>query len=355
MSLVRKAVVPAAWFGTRFLPATKSQPKEMLPIVDRPTIQFVVEEAIASGLHDILIITSSEKRSIEDHFDKDAELERRLAKDGKDAELSPLRRLSDLANIHYIRQKEPLGLGDALRYAHQHVEDEPFALLLGDTIVRSQEPCTQQLMRVFDFQGRSIIGLEKVPHDKVERYGIIAGKPINGRLYLLEDLIEKPTPAKAPSDLAIGGRYILTPRIFECIEKTPAGKNGEIQLTDAIRLMKNKEPVCGYHFEWRAARHRQPAGLRPDVHRVRPRARGHRAGRAGVPQDDAEVSRDPSLVIAEYRQPDIMQAGVDHESGIRSQESRLPSVCVIILNYNGRKLLGRFLPLIARTDYQPLE
>jgi UTP--glucose-1-phosphate uridylyltransferase len=249
MQVVRKAVIPAAGFGTRFLPATKSQPKEMLPIVDKPTIQFVVEEAIASGINDILIITSSDKRSIEDHFDKSAELERQLEAGGKAQELADMRRLSDLANIHYIRQKEPRGLGDALRYAHQHVEDEPFALLLGDTIVRSAEPCTKQLIAIFDFQGRSIVGLEKVPRDKVERYGIIAGRPINGRLYLIDDLIEKPSAANAPSDLAIGGRYILTPRVFECIEKTKPGKNGEIQLTDAIRLMKGIEPVYGYHFD----------------------------------------------------------------------------------------------------------
>ncbi|MBI5394714.1 MAG: NTP transferase domain-containing protein, partial [Verrucomicrobia bacterium] len=215
MSQVRKAVIPAAGFGTRFLPATKSQPKEMLPIVDKPAIQFVVEEAIASGLHDILIITSSEKRSIEDHFDKNADLEQVLEKSGRDKDLAAMRRLSDLANIHYIRQKDPLGLGDALRYAHQHVEDEPFALLLGDTIVRSEEPCTKQLLKIYDFQGRSIVGLEKVPRDKVERYGIIGGKAINGRLYLIDDLVEKPSPASAPSDLAIGGRYILTHRVFD--------------------------------------------------------------------------------------------------------------------------------------------
>ena len=244
---VTKAVIPAAGKGTRFLPATKAQPKEMLPIIDKPTIQYVVEEAIEAGLTDILIITSREKRALEDHFDRNADLEQALEKNGS-PEYEHLRRLSDLANIHYIRQKEPRGLGDAVYYARHHVGDQPFAVLLGDSIVTGDSPCIGQLMEVYEKRQSPIIGLENVPRELVSRYGIVGGEQIEDRLYRISRLVEKPSPDQAPTPLALGARYILTPDIFKEIEQTPPGKNDEIQLTDAIERLLAGRDIFGYHF-----------------------------------------------------------------------------------------------------------
>lgn len=244
---VTKAVIPAAGKGTRFLPATKAQPKEMLPIIDKPTIQYVVEEAVEAGLTDILIITSREKRALEDHFDRNADLEQALEKNGS-PEYEHLRRLNDLANIHYIRQKEPRGLGDAVYYARHHVGDQPFAVLLGDSIVTGDSPCIGQLMEVYEKRQSPIIGLENVPRELVSRYGIVGGEQIEDRLYRISHLVEKPSPDQAPTTLAIGARYILTPDIFKEIEQTPPGKNDEIQLTDAIERLLARRDIFGYHF-----------------------------------------------------------------------------------------------------------
>jgi UTP--glucose-1-phosphate uridylyltransferase len=246
---VTKAVIPAAGFGTRFLPATKAQPKEMLPIVDTPTIQFVVEEAVAAGITDILIITGRDKRSIEDHFDRNLELERRLSGSGKTALLRSMRRISEMAHIHYVRQSEQLGLGHAILQARCHVDNEPFAVLLGDTIIHSTQPCVGQLMKVYERFGGPVVGLEKVPLEKVSRYGIIRGSRLAPRVFRLTDLVEKPEPARAPSQLAIGGRYILTAEIFNYLERARPGKNGEIQLTDALLAQAQVMPVYGHHFE----------------------------------------------------------------------------------------------------------
>ncbi len=246
---VTKAVIPAAGFGTRFLPATKAQPKEMLPIVDTPTIQFVVEEAVAAGITDILIITGRDKRSIEDHFDRNLELERRLAGDGKTSVLRSLRRISEMAHIHYVRQSEQLGLGHAILQARYHVDNEPFAVLLGDTIVASETACVGQLMAIYERFGGPVVGLEKVAREKVSRYGIIGGPRLAPRVFRLSELVEKPEPARAPSRFAIGGRYILTPEIFNYLERAKPGKNGEIQLTDALFAQAQVMPVYGYHFE----------------------------------------------------------------------------------------------------------
>lgn len=247
--MINKAVIPSAGFGMRFLPATKAQPKEMLPIVDTPTIQFVVEEAVSSGIKDILIIIGKGKRAIEDHFDSSFELETEL-KEKQDTELlKEVKRISNLANIHFIRQKYLLGLGDAIYYAKQHVDNEPFAVLLGDTIIDSKEPCTTQMIKIFEKYSHSIIGLEEVLREKVSRYGIIAGDLVEENIYLLKDLIEKPSIDESPSTLAIGGRYILTPEIFKCIEKTQRGKGNEIQITDAIKILGKSQPLYGYKFD----------------------------------------------------------------------------------------------------------
>ncbi len=249
MKKVTKAVIPAAGRGTRFLPATKAQPKEMLPIVDTPTIQFVVEEAVASGIRDILIITGRDKRSIEDHFDKSLELEMCLERGRKTDMLHDIRKLSELAHIHYIRQSEQLGLGHAISYARYHMGNEPFAVLLGDTIIASKVPCVKQLVTAYEELGGPVVGLEQVDPDKVGRYGIIKGDPVGPRSFRLTGMVEKPSPDKAPSNYAIGGRYILTPDIFHYLDRTPAGMNGEIQLTDALRIQARHTPVFGHHFE----------------------------------------------------------------------------------------------------------
>jgi UTP--glucose-1-phosphate uridylyltransferase len=247
--MIRKAVIPAAGFGTRFLPASKSQPKEMLPIVDTPVIQYVVEEAVASGITDILMIIGRGKRSIEEHFDRNFELEEELIEQGKEQELTLIRHISSLANIHFVWQKELNGLGDAISYAKNHVGDEPFAVLLGDTIVRSKEPVTRQLIEIYERYQESVVALEEVESDKVSRYGIAGGEEIAERIYLISTLIEKPSPEEAPSRLAIAGRYVLTPEIFQYISLIKPGKNNEIQLTDALALMAESSAMYGYHFE----------------------------------------------------------------------------------------------------------
>ena len=249
--MIRKAVIPAAGFGTRLLPASKSQPKEMLPIVDTPTIQYVVEEAVAAGVTDILMIIGKGKRAIEEHFDRNFELEAELHDKGRKADLEQLRRISDLANIHFVWQKELRGLGDAVSYARSHVGCEPFLLLLGDTLIRSAKPVVRWLMDLHARYGESVVALETVDPSKVGLYGIVAGRPMGDDVYLIEDLVEKPAPAAAPSNLAIAARYALTPDIFDYIDKTPPGRNGEIQLTDAMRLMLKDHALYGARFEGR--------------------------------------------------------------------------------------------------------
>lgn len=249
--MVRKAVIPAAGFGTRFLPATKSQPKEMLTVVDTPTIQYVVEEAVASGITDILMIIGKSKRAIEEHFDRNFELEAELQEKGKLEELKAIRAISSMADIHFVWQKELLGLGDAVRHARAHVGSEPFAVLLGDTILESDVPVTKQLMDVYDRYHEPVVALEEVPLSKVSRYGVIKGSNIVDGQFLIEDFVEKPAPAEAPSNLAIAGRYIFTAEVFDFIDRTAAGKNNEIQLTDAMRLMAATRAMYGLRFRGR--------------------------------------------------------------------------------------------------------
>lgn len=248
--MIKKAVIPAAGLGTRFLPATKAQPKEMLPIIDTPTIQYVVQEAVDSGIEDILIISGKGKRAIEDHFDRNFELELALEKKNEQA-FNEIRNISDIAKIHYIRQKELKGLGDAIYHAKQHVGNEPFAVLLGDSVVTSVIPATQQLIDIYEQYKQIIIGVEKVPKEKVHRYGIVGGSKISETIYQLNEMIEKPNVDEAPSNLAVAGRYILTPEIFKAIEETHAGKNDEIQLTDALRIFLSRGSVYSYTFEGR--------------------------------------------------------------------------------------------------------
>ncbi|ALS26657.1 UTP--glucose-1-phosphate uridylyltransferase GalU [Paenibacillus cisolokensis] len=248
---VRKAIIPAAGLGTRFLPATKAQPKEMLPIVDKPTIQYIIEEAIASGIEDILIISGRGKRAIEDHFDKSFELEETLDKKGKTKELEQIRSISEMANIHYIRQKEPKGLGHAIWCARSFVGNEPFAVLLGDDIVQSQEPCLSQLIRVYSRYSSSVVGVQRVSDEDVSKYGIIAprGSAIEPSVFFLDTLVEKPSRKAAPSNYAIMGRYVLTPEIFDILEHQAPGAGGEIQLTDAIKKLNDLKNVLAYNFE----------------------------------------------------------------------------------------------------------
>ena len=247
--MIKKAVIPAAGLGTRFLPATKAQPKEMLPIIDTPTIQYVVQEAVDSGIEDILIITGKGKRSIEDHFDRNYELETRLEEKQDEALLLEMRRLSDMADIHFVRQRELNGLGDAIYYARHHVGNEPFAVLLGDTIMDSVIPVTQQLIDTYDQYRGTVIAVEEVPADKVNRYGIVGGTALSDSIMELNTLIEKPSIKAAPSNLAIAGRYILTPDIFAAIEQTAKGKNNEIQLTDAMLLLLKRENIYSHRIE----------------------------------------------------------------------------------------------------------
>lgn len=246
---IRKAIIPAAGFGTRFLPATKSQPKEMLPIVDTPTIQYVVEEAVAAGIRDILMVIGKSKRAIEEHFDRNFELEKELAEKGKTAELQAIRHISSMANIHFVWQKELKGLGDAILCGRDHVGNEPFAVLLGDTLIDARVPVTRQLLTEFDRYQESVCALEEVPRQKVSRYGVIKGKRVKNGLFLVEDFVEKPALAEAPSNLAIAGRYVFTPEIFKYITRTTPGKNGEIQITDAMRMMVRDRAMYGLQFE----------------------------------------------------------------------------------------------------------
>ena len=229
-----KAVIPAAGLGTRFLPATKAQPKEMLPVYDKPTIQYVIEESVNSGVDDILIVTGKGKRSIEDHFDRSFELEHHLKTKGKEDFLKEIEYISELADIHFIRQKKQKGLGDAIYCAKKHVGNDPFVVMLGDTITKDKVPCTKQLIDIYNKYGKSVISLEEVPDEKVERYGIIGGEEIEENIYKIDKLVEKPPLRVAPSNLAIMGRYVLTPDIFDCIEDVEPGYGGEIQLTDSL-------------------------------------------------------------------------------------------------------------------------
>lgn len=252
MQSVRKAIIPAAGLGTRFLPATKAQPKEMLPIVDKPTIQYIIEEAVASGIEDIIIVTGRGKRAIEDHFDKSYELEETLAKKGKFDLLEQVQAIANLANIHYIRQKEPLGLGHAINCAKSFIGDEPFAVLLGDDIVHSQtKPCLKQLIEVYERFNSSVIGVQEVPDEDVSKYGIVSIKQteIAKNCFHVNDLVEKPKLENTPSNYAIMGRYVLRPEIFEILDTQTPGAGGEIQLTDAIKRLNEKQMVVAYNFE----------------------------------------------------------------------------------------------------------
>jgi len=245
---VHKAIIPAAGLGTRFLPATKAQPKEMLPIVDTPTIQFIVEEAIASGIEDIIIVTGRNKRAIEDHFDKSIELEEELKKSKKEELLAQVRDISNMVNIHYIRQKEPKGLGHAIYCAKAFIGNEPFAVLLGDDIVKAEEPCLKQLIRVYDEYKTSVLGVQMVPDSETSKYGIVAGRQVEDRVYKVNDMVEKPEPGQAPSNIAILGRYIISPKIFSHLETITPGKGGELQLTDALKSLMHEEAMYAYDF-----------------------------------------------------------------------------------------------------------
>ncbi|MCL5959022.1 MAG: UTP--glucose-1-phosphate uridylyltransferase GalU [Chloroflexi bacterium] len=246
---IRKAVFPAAGLGTRFLPATKAQPKEMLPVVDKPIIQYAVEEAVASGIQEVIIVTGRGKRAIEDHFDISFELEHFLHKKGDEDMLREVREISELATVYYIRQKEPLGLGHAVLTAKPLVGDEPFAVILSDDIIDGEVPCLRQLIEVYERYKCSVLAVEHVPKEQTKSYGIIEPRPLDTRLYQVLGVVEKPKPEDAPSDLGIVGRYILTPEIFELLEETPAGKGGEIQLTDAIQRLLLRQAVYAYKFE----------------------------------------------------------------------------------------------------------
>lgn len=247
---VKKAVIPAAGFGTRFLPATKAQPKEMLPIVDTPTIQYVVEEAVKSGITDILMIIGRGKRSIEEYFDRNFELEMQLKEKNKNEDLSKVKSLTELANIHFVWQPEQNGLGDAIRYARYHVNNEPFAVLLGDTLLESATdvPITRQLMDVYEKFNAPVVALEEVPMTSVSRYGVMKGSAMDGGIYKINDLVEKPSMENAPSNLVIASRYILTPEIFEYLDKVTPGVNNEIQLTDAMRMILANKVMYGLKF-----------------------------------------------------------------------------------------------------------
>ena len=248
---VKKAIIPAAGLGTRFLPATKSQPKEMLPIVDKPTLQYIIEEAIESGIEEILIITGRNKKSIEDHFDKSVELELELEQKGKDEMLEMVRNISNMVNIHYIRQKEPKGLGHAIHCAKSFIGNEPFAVLLGDDIVDCDTPCLKQLISAYDEYKTSILGVQEVAKEDTCKYGILDVKHIEDRVYKVKDMVEKPSVEEAPSNVAILGRYIITPAIFNILENQEPGKGGEIQLTDALKTLGKQEAIYAYNFEGR--------------------------------------------------------------------------------------------------------
>ena len=246
---VRKAIIPAAGLGTRFLPATKSQPKEMLPIVDKPTLQYIIEEAIESGIEEILIVTGRSKKSIEDHFDRSVELELELEQKGKKEMLKMVQDISNMVNIHYIRQKEPKGLGHAIYCAKSFIGNEPFAVLLGDDIVDSEKPCLKQLIEAYNEYKTSILGVQEVDKQDTDKYGILNAKYIENRVYKVKDMIEKPKVEEAPSNIAILGRYIITTNIFDILENQEPGKSGEIQLTDALKTLATHEAIYAYNFE----------------------------------------------------------------------------------------------------------
>ena len=250
MTRVKKAVFPAAGLGTRFLPATKAQPKEMLPLVDTPTIQYVVEEAVASGLAEIILVTGRNKRAIEDHFDAAFELEYYLQDRGKLEELAQIKTISELASVSYVRQKEPLGLGHAILCARPLVGDEPFGVFLGDDIIGGASvPCMRQLLDVYDKYDGPVIAVERVPRDRIHQYGVIAGRNLTGNVWEISDLVEKPKAEDAPSDLAIIGRYVLTPDLFPILAATAADRRGEIQLTDGLRTLRKQRPMYAVEFE----------------------------------------------------------------------------------------------------------
>ena len=249
---IRKAVFPAAGWGTRFLPATKAQPKEMLPLVDKPIIQYAVEEAVAAGIEQVIFVTSSQKRAIEDHFDINYELEHLLEERGEIERLRQIRRISDLAQIAYVRQKEQLGLGHAVLMAKELVGHEPFAVILSDDVVVGERPCIGQLVHAYAETSSSVVAVMEVPRTETSRYGVIGGQRVDGgdgRLWKIDRVVEKPAPGDAPSNLAIIGRYVLTPKIFDKLEQTTRGAGGEIQLTDAIQALMEEQAVYGYEFE----------------------------------------------------------------------------------------------------------
>ena len=248
---VKKAIIPAAGLGTRFLPATKAQAKEMLPIVDKPTLQYIIEEAIESGIEEILIVTGRNKKSIEDHFDRSVELELELEQKGKTAMLEMVQDISNMVNIHYIRQKEPKGLGHAIHCAKSFIGDEPFAVLLGDDIVDADTPCLKQMINCYDEYKTTVLGVQEVAKENVDKYGILDVKHIEDRVYKVKDMVEKPSIEEAPSNIAILGRYIITPEIFNILENQAPGKGGEIQLTDALQTLATKEAIYAYNFEGR--------------------------------------------------------------------------------------------------------
>ena len=249
MTTIRKAIIPAAGLGTRFLPVTKSMPKEMLPIIDKPVIHYVVEEAVDAGIEDIIIITGRGKRAIEDYFDASPELEMRLKDQKKIEQLKQLKEISDFPGIHYVRQKEPMGLGDAILKAEKQIGNEHFAVLLGDDIIANNQSCTGQLISVFSRFHSSIISIELLPPEKISSYGIIKGSEIEPDIFAIQDIIEKPTPDSAPSNMGAVGRYIFVPEIFDCLKRTSPGVGNEIQLTDAIRLLLQEQPVYAYKFK----------------------------------------------------------------------------------------------------------
>ncbi|MDF2963152.1 MAG: galU [Paenibacillus sp.] len=243
---IRKAIIPAAGLGTRFLPATKAQPKEMLPIVDKPAIQYIVEEAIAAGIEDIMIVTGRNKRAIEDHFDKSVELEMMLEEKGSLELLELVKSVSNLADVHYIRQKQPMGLGHAVLCARKFIGNEPFAVLLGDDIIQSDPPFLKQMIDVYEQSETSVIAVHEVPWEDVDKYGIISPSPKTGRFQLIEDLVEKPERSLAPSNMAVIGRYIITPDIFGILDSCEPGRGGEIQLTDALRILNASQQMVAF-------------------------------------------------------------------------------------------------------------
>jgi len=249
MNKVRKAVIPAAGLGTRFLPATKSQPKEMLPVIDKPTIQYVVEEAVRAGISDILVITGRGKRAIEDHFDRNFELEFYLEQGKKDELLEQVQSVSEMADIHYIRQRDPLGLGHAISVARQHVGSEPFAVLLGDDIMVDDSALLKSMLGVYERYGRSVVAVLEVPLEEISAYGSIAPEQVEENLVRVRSIVEKPKPEEAPSNLAVIGRYVFTPEIFDALDRITPGAGGELQLTDAIGLLLETQTVFGYTFE----------------------------------------------------------------------------------------------------------